>query len=75
MSKEKNCRVLEVRTGSGQLLFSLWLIEKEQASQAPQAPQASQASAEPPKEQKNQEKEAKERKEEGKINDYFRVVV
>jgi len=56
MSKEKVCRVLEVRTGSGQLLFSLWLIEKEEGY------------LESPKEEKKstEGKGDKEKKEEGK---------
>ncbi len=56
MAKGKDCRVLEFRTGSGQLLFSLWLIEK---SEAPQ---------EPPKEEKQppKEKGGNGKKEEGK---------
>jgi hypothetical protein len=39
MSKEKDCRILEVRTGSGQLLFSLWLIEKKEAYPEPSKPE------------------------------------
>ncbi len=30
MAKGKDCRILEVRTGSGKLLFSLRLVEKEE---------------------------------------------
>jgi hypothetical protein len=47
MSSEKDCRVLEVRTASGQLLFSLWLVGKEAAY------------PEPPKEGNNPGKEEK----------------
>ncbi|MBM4305155.1 MAG: hypothetical protein FJ123_00315 [Deltaproteobacteria bacterium] len=39
MAKEKDCRVLEVRTGSGQLLLSLWLIEKKEAYPEPSKPE------------------------------------
>jgi hypothetical protein len=39
MSKEKACRVLEIRTGSGQLLFSVRLIEKEEAYPEPSKPE------------------------------------
>ena len=35
MPKENNHRVLEVRSGSGQLLFSLWLIERDMVYPAP----------------------------------------
>ncbi len=38
MSKEKACRVLEIRTGSGELLFSVWLSEKGAASPEPPKP-------------------------------------
>ena len=35
MAKEKGCRILEIRTGSGEVLFSLWLVEKEEPTQEP----------------------------------------
>ena len=56
MSKEKACRVLEVRTGSGELLFSLWLIEKEGLYPEPPTPDEKSA----------KEKGGDGRKEEGK---------
>ena len=46
MAKEKDCRVLEFRTGSGELLFSLRLIEGEELH-----------SSEPPKPEENPPKE------------------
>ncbi len=39
MSKEKACRVLEIRTGSGELLFSLCLSEKGMVSPEPPKPE------------------------------------
>jgi hypothetical protein len=56
MAKEKDCRILEFRTGSGELLFSLHLIEKE--GNYP----------EPPKEEKKPltEKGGNEKKRDGK---------
>lgn len=58
MANGKDCRVLEVRTGSGELLFSLRLIGKEEDD------------PEPPKEEKkpNNQKGENERKEEQKKN-------
>ncbi len=56
MSKEKACRVLEFRTGSGELLFSLWLSEKGVAS--PESPK--------PEEKSGKEKGGDGRKDEGK---------
>jgi hypothetical protein len=61
MSKEKDYRVLEVRTGSGQLLFSLWLIAKEQASPEPPKEEKS-----PGKEARTEEKATKEKGGDGK---------
>ncbi|MCX5909823.1 MAG: hypothetical protein NTY64_22260 [Deltaproteobacteria bacterium] len=56
MTKEKDCRVLEFRTGSGELLFSLRLVEKEGNH------------PEPPKEEKKPptEKGGNEKKGDGK---------
>jgi len=39
MAKEKDCRILEVRTGSGELLFSLRLTEKEETHSEPPKPE------------------------------------
>ena len=56
MAKEKDCRVWEVRTGSGELLFSLRLFEQQETH------------SEQPKEDKKQpaEKGGDGKKEEGK---------
>ncbi len=56
MAKEKDCRVLEVRTGSGELLFSLSLIEKKEAN--PESPK--------PEEKPANKKGGDGRKEQGK---------
>ena len=56
MSKEKACRVLEFRTGSGELLFSVWLNEKGMAF--PETPK--------PEEKPAQEKGGDSKKDEGK---------
>jgi len=56
MSNPKDCRVLEVRTGSGQLLFSLRLIEKKETYPEPSKPE----------EKPGKEKGGDGRKDEGK---------
>ena len=56
MSKEKACRVVEVRTGSGELLFSVFLSEKGAVPSEPPAPE----------EKPGKEKGGDGRKEEGK---------
>jgi hypothetical protein len=56
MSKEKACRVLEVWTGSGQLLFSLRLIEKEEAHSEPPKPEEKPAKDKGGDGRKNEEK-------------------
>lgn len=56
MCKEKACRVLELRTGSGELLFTAWLSEKGLAYPEPPKPEEKPA----------KEKGEDERKDEGK---------
>ena len=58
MSKEKACRVLEIRTGSGELLFSVSLSEKGAASPEPPKPE----------EKPTKEKGGDGKKEEGKTD-------
>ena len=58
MSKEKDCRVWEVRTGSGELLFSLRLVEKE--GNHPEAPEEEKK---PPTEKGGNEKKGDGKKE------------
>ena len=68
MAKEKDCRVLEVRTGSGELLFSLRLMEKEEAHSEPSKPEEKPAKEKGGDGKKDQGKRDEGRKEPGPGN-------
>jgi hypothetical protein len=63
MSKEKVCRVLEFRTGSGELLFSLLLIQKQEIDSEPAKPEEK-----PAKEKGGDGRKGEEKKEAGPGN-------
>ncbi len=57
MPNEKNGRILEVRSASGQLLFSLRLVEMEESE--PKSESQEQPQAKQPKEEKTERREEK----------------